>query len=413
MSTRIAPHPRAPLALLARAPSPPMDRALRDAPLHYRYSRDALHAFFAALGAPRGTPVWMPSFHCGMEVRTAADAGFAPRFYRVGDDLAIDEDDLARGLRDAPGPVLAIHYFGFAQPGIARIAALCAAAGVPLVEDCAHAPLSALGGRALGTFAPAATFSFGKTFGTADGGALRADRLALARITGRDVALAPPRHGPPVALAALRDGVRRRRRDEPPRDADAVRVHDALAARWAARVRSAERTIFEGELRYGRGISRLSLALLRRCDPEDIVRRRRANYEHLDALLRDVPGYRAPYRALMDGTCPLYLPLFVRDRTEVLLRLQAQGIAPFVFGMFHHPAMDAARFPESRRLRDELLCLPVHHQLADGDVERVASALRPLLLADADSPATNIAFAERAGDIRDDGRVRARVMHDA
>ncbi len=398
MSTRpIAPHPRAPLALLARAPVPAMDRALRDTPLLYRYSRDALHAYFAALGAPRGTPVWMPPFHCGMEVRTAADAGFAPRFYRAGDGITVDEDDLARGLRAAPGPVLVIHYFGFAQPGIERIAALCAAAGVPLVEDCAHAPLSALGGRALGTFAPAATVSFSKTFGTVDGGALRGEARALA---------APPR-GPLVALDAHRDDLRRRRRDRPPRDRDPARAHDALATRFARRVVTAERNIFHGELHYGRGISRLSLALLRRCDPGAIVQSRRANYRQLDALLRDAPGYRPLYGALADGACPLYLPLFVRERTEVLLRLQAHGIAPFIFGMFHHPALDAARFPESRRLRDELLCLPVHQGLDEADVERIAAALRPLL-ADARAAPPNVASSEGAGDVRDDDRVRAR-----
>jgi dTDP-4-amino-4,6-dideoxygalactose transaminase len=392
MSTRpIAPHPRAQLALLARAPSPAMERALARTALLYRYSRDALHAFFMALGARRGTPVWMPSFHCGIEVRTAADAGFAPRFYRVGDDLAVDEDDLARGLRAAPGPVLVIHYFGFAQPGIERIAALCAAASVPLLEDCAHAPLSTLGGRELGTFGPAATFSFSKTFGTVDGGGSSVDATALARIVGHDLALARPRGRPPIAWHAQRDDLRRRRRDEPPRDRDPARAHAALAARFAHRVVSAERNIFAGELRYGRGISLLSLALLRRCDPALAVLRRRANYQHLDALLRGAPGYRPLYGALSEGTCPLYLPAFVRNRTEVLLRLQAAHAAPFIFGMFHHPAMHAARFPETARLREELLCLPIHQDLDARDIERIATVLRPLLADDRPGSA-NVAF---------------------
>jgi perosamine synthetase len=405
--TALAAHPRAPLALLLRPASPAIDRVLARTPLLYRHSRDALYASFATLEAPRGTPVWTPSFHCGIEVRAAVDAGFAPRFYRLGDDLAVDEDDLARGLREAPGPVLLIHYFGFAQPGVERIAARCAAAGVLLVEDCAHAPLSALNGRALGTLGHAATVSFSKTFGTVDGGGLRLDAAALARVTGREVVLAEPQRGPLIAWDAQRDDVRRRRREEPPRDRHPARAHAALGERYARRIVSAEQTIFTGELHYGRGISRLSLALLRRCDPERTVRRRRANYLLLDALLRDAPGYRPLYGALPDGACPLYLPVFVHDRAEVLLRLQAARVATFVFGMFHHPAMDVASFPETRRLREQLLCLPVHQGLGQREVERIAAVLRPLL-ADDRSRAAKASASEGASDARDDERVRTR-----
>lgn len=407
----LAPHPGMPLAAAVRAPSPAMYALLRDVPLRYRHSRDALHAFFTALGAAQGTPVWMPSFHCGVEVRAAVDAGFVPYFYRVGDDLAVDEDDLASGLRAAPGPVLAIHYFGFAQPGIARIAALCAAAGVPLVEDCAHAPLSALDGRALGTFAPAAALNLAKTFGTADGGALRIDTDALARITSRPFALAAPRRGPFVAWDAQRDDRRRRTRDRPPSERDPARAHAVLAERYGARVATAESNIFARNQHYGRGISALSLALLRRCDPAAAMQRRRANYVRLDALLHDVPGYRPLHTVLLDGAVPLYFPLLVRDRTELLLRLQAQGIATFVFGMFRHPALDPARFPETRRLRDEILCLPVHQDLRDGDVERIANVLRPLLADDARAAAKR-GGAEGADDANGGGRERAGAMTD-
>src|SRR5262249_42277412 len=87
------------------------------------HARDGLRLVYRALALPRGTPAWMPSFHCGMEVRAAADAGFDPRFYAVRGDLTIDEDDLGRRLESEPGPLLVIHYFGVPQPGLARIAA--------------------------------------------------------------------------------------------------------------------------------------------------------------------------------------------------------------------------------------------------------------------------------------------------
>jgi dTDP-4-amino-4,6-dideoxygalactose transaminase len=75
------------------------------------------------------------------------------------------------------------------------------------------------------------------------------------------------------------------------------------------------------------------------------------------------------------GACPLYLPVVVKDRCQVLVRLQRQRVGTFVFGLFAHPAMDVAAFPEAATLRDDVLCLPIHHDLDGRDLERVAELL--------------------------------------
>ena len=362
----VAPHG------LHRTISPAMAEALALAPLHYHFSRDALHALFRAFGCPHGTPVWMPSFHCGMEVRAAADAGLSPRFYRVRADLAIDEEDLARGLRNAPGPVLLIHYFGFPQPGARRLAALCRERGVPLVEDASHAFLSSDGDRPLGTFAPAATFSLYKTLGTADGGALRVDEDAIRGLTGRPFRVSLPGPRPFVPWSELRQIERRRRGHR-------GRCPEELAAVFERRAALARTRIFDGPWRYGRGLSRLSHALLRRLDPVAVRERRRRNYLGLAARLGALPGFHPVMTGLPPGVCPLHLPVFVRDRAEVLVRLQAAGVETFVFGMFHHPALEPAGFPEARVLREEILCLPIHQDLDEADLDRLAALLEPLL----------------------------------
>lgn len=362
----VAPHG------LRRPVAPAMAEALALAPRRYHFSRDALHAFFQALGCPRGTPVWMPSFHCGMEVRAAADAGLAPRFYRVRADLSIDEEDLARGLRRAPGPVLLIHYFGFPQPGAGRLAALCGERGVPLVEDASHAFLSGEGDRPLGTYAPAATFSLYKTLGTADGGALRVDEDGVRGLTGRPFRVPPPGPRPLVPWSELRQIERRRRGHR-------GRRPEELAAVFERRAALARTRIFEGPWQYGRGLSRLSDALLRRLDPAVVRERRRRNYQGLAARLAAMPGFQPAFDRLPAGVCPLYLPVFVRGRTEVLVRLQADGVETFVFGMFHHPGLDPAGFPEARALREEILCLPIHQDLDEADLDRLAALLGPFL----------------------------------
>lgn len=377
-------YPHASLGLLARSRSRLMADGLRHAPRLYHFSRDAIHAVFCALGYPEQTPVWMPSYHCGMEVRAAADAGLTPRFYRVTEDLSADADDLARGLCSEPGPVMLIHYFGFPQPTAPAIASTCRRFGVPLVEDCSHAFLTRLGGRELGTFGQAATFSLYKTLGTGDGGALRVNEAELSCLTGRNFVL--PRQGgrPLAALDAHRKRLKLWWRGLTTLKRRGLGARAALAASFEQRVVNARRRIFEGEWLYGRGISRLSLTLINRLDPAGVFERRRLNYLRLDALLRDSAGYRPALPELPAETCPLYLPIFVRRRAEILVSLQAHAVETFIFGMFHHPAMEASRFPESRPLREEILCLPVHQNLEEDDLRRMAALLRPLLKADSE-----------------------------
>ena len=259
--------------------------------------------------------------------------------------------------------MLLIHYFGFAQPGTARIAAFCRAKGVPLIEDCSHAFLSRCEGRPIGTAGEAATFSLYKTFGTSDGGALRFD--------GAFEALRRPR----VAWGAQWGSIRRRWRDRPP----LAHAEEVIGRRIKHRNATAWRRIFEDPWQAARGISKVSLALIERMNPIQIVAQRRRNYERLDAMLRDAAGYRPVSSSLPDESCPLYLPIFIPNRAASFVKLFAGRVEPFIFGMFHHPAMAVDAFPESRAMRDDILCLPIHQDLSDADVDRVASLVRPLL----------------------------------
>ena len=69
----------------------------------------------------------------------------------------------------------------------------------------------------------------------------------------------------------------------------------------------------------------------------------------------------------------------MRGRTEIVLRLQGAGVEAFIFGMFHHPAMGQDEIPGARALREEILCLPVHQDLGDAELDRLAAVLAPLL----------------------------------
>jgi hypothetical protein len=107
--------------------------------------------------------------------------------------LAIDEEDLERKLRDMPGVVFLIHYFGFARSPIERVADMCRCRGSVLIEDCGHALFSEFRGRELGDLAPIAIFSLQKILPIPDGGALKLNSESLQRVTEKP--FQPPQLG--------------------------------------------------------------------------------------------------------------------------------------------------------------------------------------------------------------------------
>jgi dTDP-4-amino-4,6-dideoxygalactose transaminase len=51
-------------------------------------------------------------------------------------------------------------------------------------------------------------------------------------------------------------------------------------------------------------------------------------------------------------------------------------VETFVFGAYSHPRFDPAAFPETARLRDEILCLPIHDQLGPAQLRQIAAAFK-------------------------------------
>jgi len=75
-------------------------------------------------------------------------------------DFSLDTSSLHDCLGPQTAAVIVVHIGGIITPRIDEIRDICDAAGVPLIEDAAHAHGSALGGRPAGSFGKAAAFSF-------------------------------------------------------------------------------------------------------------------------------------------------------------------------------------------------------------------------------------------------------------
>ena len=121
-----------------------------------------------------------------------------------------------------------------------------------------------------------------------------------------------------------------------------------------------------------------------------IAARRRVAVKYREAL-RDVPGIR--YFGDMPGVKHnySYFPIFVdaseygMTRDELYFNLKEKNILgrryfyPLIstFSTYRGlPSAAPSNLPNAHRMADEVICLPMHHLLTDGDVERIIEIIR-------------------------------------
>ena len=333
--------------------------------------RGAVWLALRALGLGPGSRLAMPAYHCGSEVEAAHLAGLEIDFYRVDDQLRVDEDDLARAAAGTDAVYL-ISCFGFpmaAPPAAARV-----------IEDAAHGLFSLHGDMPLGASADAAIFCPRKSLGTPDGGALllpagrRVDALG-----GR------PQLGPMIrSMASLTVGRAAIARSRPLRARAARAIGRASRADAAARDGTLTETVIgEWDLEVedmeaaARAPSRLTAATVVRVDGAAIRTRRRRNYLRLRDELAELT--LAPFRELPAGTCPLYFPLLVEDRSRAIAALLERGVRALEIWPVPHPILDRDRFSELEPARRGLLALPVHQALEDWHMDIVVGAVKDVV----------------------------------
>jgi dTDP-4-amino-4,6-dideoxygalactose transaminase len=119
----------------------------------------ALEIVLRCLGV-EGREVIVPTNTFYATAAAALRAGARVRFVDCDPEtFAMDVDSLRAALGPRTGAVILVHIGGIITPRVHEIVALCRAAGVPLVEDAAHAHGSTLDGQPAGSFGIAAAFS--------------------------------------------------------------------------------------------------------------------------------------------------------------------------------------------------------------------------------------------------------------
>ncbi len=360
---------------------PPLDR---DQVAFYHKGRVGVWHAARSLKRSGGPGILVPSYNCGSEIEALRAAGATPIFYRVDGSAHVDVDDVAAALDERCAAVYLTHYFGFAQPGLEAITELCHARGAVLIEDCAHALYSTHAGRPLGTFGDVAIFSLPKILPVPDGGAI------LAANGGFSLPCPPKR--PPVSRWAdellisltARAGLHRAR---PVRAASRF----VLAPLARAAIRAGPRPGVPGDVATETnenlplpfdprttawGPSPVTRAILRRTPHELIRTRRRANYQILLEQLGAVPGLSLIRPELTAGACPFCLPVVTDNPVGLRAHLARSRILVDVLWPHVSAGGNGPEPGEAEELRRGVVALPVHQDLDQSELGRIAAAVR-------------------------------------
>jgi dTDP-4-amino-4,6-dideoxygalactose transaminase len=317
----------------------------------------AMETAFAWLGLPRGARVGVPTWTFAASALAPARLGAQPVLLDVDPDtLNLDPAALDRALEEGLDALVIVHVAGNAVD--ARVRKAAAEAGVPVIEDAAHAlPASDDRGLIAGQGTVAACFSFYATKNVAggEGGALTTEDADLAAFA-RSYRL----HGlTKETWRRFRDG------DDLPHDVVMAGIKANLADPLAALARSQLARL--PELQAGRRAA---------------VERYRANLASVDVTC--VPPERDPGSA--DHLMVVLLPESV-DRRAVTAAMDAAGVRTAVhFPPLHHLSwfqehalIGPGGLPVADALASRALSLPLHPAITEADVDAVCQALADAL----------------------------------
>lgn len=307
----------------------------------------AIVAALQALGIGPGDEVVTSPFTFAASLNAILEVGATARFVDILDDYTIDPEALESAVTPRTAAIIPVHLYGY-PADMNRIRTIATNRGIAVVEDAAQAHGAAVSGQPVGSFGIGCFSLYAtKNLMTGEGG--------LVTTNDRDVA---------DRLRLLRNqGMRHRYEYEVP--GHNYRLTDIQAAL---------------------GIPQLA-------ELKEANQRRRRNAARLSEGLSDVAVLRVPLSA-PDRTHVFHqFTIRVTSESPVGRDLLAAGLARLGIetGVFYprvvydypcyrsHPLVTVAPMGGAERSAQEVLSLPVHPGLTDGDIDRTVEAIRLLM----------------------------------
>ncbi len=318
-----------------------------------------LHLAYFHLGMGPGDEVIVPAMTHTATAHAVELTGARPVFVdaepRTGN---IDLDRLEQAITPRTRAISVVHYLGM-PVDMPRVVDIARRHELFLVEDCALAVGSRIGGRHAGLFGDLGVFSFYpvKHLTTAEGGLVITRRADLAEAFSLKRAFGVDRHVGERTLPGL---------------------YDVVALGFNYRM---------SELEAALGVEQVKRA-------PDFLAARRANYEALSRGLAGVPGISVFESTGGDFQSSYYCHAIILSddlaprRPRIIANLKARGVGTSIYYPHPVPAMRYYRekyglsesdFPVAARIANQSIALPVGPHLSVQDMEYVATAVRAAL----------------------------------
>ena len=291
--------------------------------------------------------------------------------------LGMDPAALEEALCDRTKAVIATHLYGVPCP-IRELAELCQARGVALIEDCAHSLGASVGGRPTGSIGRAGYFSFetSKIVNTMGGGMLTTRDAGLAERLRKRASAEPPN-----AAAWLRKRLVKT-------SFEALVTHPLvfnLGVYPALRLTSSKDRFASGYApdalttagRLGRYTAyQAELGLAQLGDVQARAEARRRNWRRLHERLGERVAFQQPDAPDVLPN-PMLSALLFEDMPAVSRALLARGIDSKRDYMRDCSALrdPPGDFPVAARADRQVLHLPIHPELGEREMDRIASAV--------------------------------------
>lgn len=321
---------------------------------YLRTGREAL--LYASCNCKPGKEavILCPAYSCWSMIAPFEFTGWTVVYYRLKNDLTVDEDYLESELkRCRPDAILTMNFYGSASTRSAIAKAKAFDEKITVIEDFSHC-----------------TFCFEKIFNEQVDYYITSIRKSVGVCDG--------------ALVMSKNPTNRQYIGSEAPDFCMLRLDaQTQKAKYAVTKLPDEKYVFLALLRQGEEminkldgvhpISAMSLNVLNTLNGKEIAFARRENMKHLWGLLekevRMVPGLERSF----DGA-PFSLPILVNKRDEMQKKLAHKGVyAPVLW-----PICDEARAtcPVSATMADMMLSLPIDQRYDWDDIEDIARIIR-------------------------------------
>lgn len=340
----------------------------------YYLARNAVAQAIDVLALKPGDEVLMPAYNSGVEVQPFLAAGVSLKYYDINQDLSLPLEKLPALMTKQTRALFLIHLWGFPVNNFKESQEFAQKNNLYLIEDCALSFLSQYHGRPLGSFGDVAIFSLRKSLPIPNGGVLVVNNkdlpLPVEAEKPRSTYSTLIEFGSLIlenwtfhcsCLSRFRDFTRHLIR----------RVVTPHLGRIGIDKVSAGILKFEVD-KAGWSMSRISLAVIKRLNYQEIAARRRHNYESLARRLEaNVPAVKLLWPRLPDGAVPLFLPLLTDDNQALVQHLQKNNIGAGLWWQDFPYLKNEQEYLTLHFLKNDLVEVPIYQDLGEKEINHI------------------------------------------